>query len=151
MTMLACKSYGLAALVAGAALVLAPLPALASDDALPEGFQSTPLLQTTQTRDGDALAYPQGQAQITAVIAEMEPDGRTSLHQHPVPTFVYVLEGTVELRTEGGDPTRYEAGGSYIEALDRDHQLFNVGDETARLLVVFAGAEGTPTTVAATQ
>jgi quercetin dioxygenase-like cupin family protein len=64
-----------------------------------------------------------------------------------VPTFVYILEGEVELETEGGDPHPYRAGEAYIEALDRDHQLFNRSDEPAQLLVVFVGEEDTPTTV----
>jgi len=139
------------AILAAAVLAMLPLSAaVAQDDAMPAGFETEPVLRTSETRDKDPLRYPTGGTpEITAVIASIEPGGRTPLHEHPVPTFVYVLEGEVELETEGGDPHPYGAGGAYIEALDREHQLFNRGDATARLLVVFVGEQGVPTTVTA--
>lgn len=143
------KRRAIAALSIGAAMML-PLAgawAQAQNDALPQGFETEPLLKSTETRDGDPLVYPEGTPELTSVIGTIEPGGRTPLHQHPVPTFVYVLEGEVELRTEGGEPHTYSQEGAYIEALNRDHQLFNPGDSPARVLVVFAGAEGSPTTV----
>lgn len=137
------------ALALGLVTVLPIAAALAQDDdALPAGFQTEPVLKTTTTRDGDAIAWQQGTPEIVSVIGTIEPGGRTPLHQHPVPVFVYILEGEVELRTEGGDPQVYGSGEAYIEALNRDHQLFNVSDSDAKVLVVFAGAEGQPTTVA---
>jgi quercetin dioxygenase-like cupin family protein len=66
-----------------------------------------------------------------------------------VPVYVFVLEGEVELQTEGGEPHRYKAGEAFIEAQNRRHQAFNVADTPTRLLVVFVGEEGKPTTVAA--
>jgi quercetin dioxygenase-like cupin family protein len=138
-------------LVAGFAAGLATAVtahAFAQDSALPEGFATEPLLSTTTTRDNDPIAWPEGTPKIISVTGTIEPGGRTPLHQHPVPTFVYVLEGEVELRTEGGDPHTYRAGEAYIEALNRDHQLFNVTDSDATVLVVFVGADGAPTTVA---
>ncbi|MCE9665789.1 cupin domain-containing protein [Halomonas sp. M5N1S17] len=136
------------ALTLGLVAALPFAAALAQDDALPEGFQTEPVLKTTTTRDGDAIVWPEGTPEIVSVIGIIEPGGRTPLHQHPVPVFVYVLEGEVELRTEGGDPHTYGTGEAYIEALNRDHQLFNVTDSDAKILVVFAAAEGQPTTVA---
>ncbi|MDI5934543.1 cupin domain-containing protein [Halomonas kalidii] len=136
-------------LALGLVAVLPITAALAQDDdALPAGFQTEPVLKTTTTRDGDAIAWQQGTPEIVSVIGTIEPGGRTPLHQHPVPVFVYILEGEVELRTEGGDPHVYGPGEAYIEALNRDHQLFNVSDSDAKVLVVFAGTEGQPTTVA---
>lgn len=136
------------ALTLGLVMALPLTAAIAQEDALPAGFQTEPVLKTTVTRDGDAIAWPAGTPEIVSVIGTIEPGGRTALHQHPVPVFVYVLEGEVELRTEGGDPHAYATGEAYVEALDRDHQLFNVSDSDARVLVVFAAAEGQPTTVA---
>ncbi|WP_431025580.1 cupin domain-containing protein [Halomonas sp. H5] len=137
----------LSALTLGLAIALPITAALAQDDALPAGFEAEPVLRTTTTRDGDPIAWPQGTAEIVSVIGTIEPGGRTPLHQHPVPVYVYILEGEVELRTEGGDPHVYGAGEAYIEALNRDHQLFNMTDSDAKVLVVFAGAEDQPTTV----
>jgi quercetin dioxygenase-like cupin family protein len=71
------------------------------------------------------------------------------LHEHPVPTYVYVLEGEVELQSHGGQPHQYKAGEAYIEALNHQHQLFNKGNVPAKVLVVFVGDEGKPTTITA--
>jgi quercetin dioxygenase-like cupin family protein len=131
------------------ALTLPLATASAQDNPLPAGFKTTPVVSTGVTRDGDPLVYPSGTPAIISVIGEIEPGGRTPLHQHPVPVYVYILEGEVELRTDGGNPFRYAAGEAYIEALNRDHQLFNVGDSPAKVLVVFVGEDGMPTTVAA--
>lgn len=131
------------------AAILVQQPAHAQDDALPAGFTTEPVLRSTQSRDGEPIVYPGGTPEIVSVIGTIEPGGRTPLHEHPVPTYVYLLEGELELRTEGREPQRYKAGEAYIESLNRRHQLFNVGDTPARVLVVFVGEEGKPTTVAA--
>ena len=136
-------------IAAGALCIAQPLPSLAQDNALPAGFATQSVLKTTATRDDEPIVYPTGKPEIVSVIGTIEPDGRTPLHLHPVPVYVYILEGEVELRTEGREPHRYNAGEAYIEALNRNHQLFNVGGTPARVLVVFVGEEGSPTTVAA--
>lgn len=121
-----------------------------AQDALPAGFKTQPLLKTSQTRDNEPIAYPSGKPEIISVIGTIEPGGRTPLHEHPVPVYVYVLEGEVELQTEGRQPHKYKTGEAYIEALNRKHQLFNKGNAQAKVLVVFVGEEGKPTTVTAT-
>lgn len=123
--------------------------AFAQDNALPAGFETQPLLKSGQTRDDQPIVYPTGAPEIISVIGTIQPQGRTPLHLHPVPTYVYVLEGEVELRSEGGEPHRYKAGEAYVEALNQNHQLFNVGDAPAKVLVVFVGEAGKPTTVVA--
>jgi len=118
-----------------------------AQDALPAGFKTQPLLKTGQTRDNEPIVYPTGKPEIISVVGTIEPGGRTPLHEHPVPVYVYVLEGEVELETEGRQPHKYKPGEAYIEALNRKHQLFNKGNSTAKVLVVFVGEEGKPTTI----
>lgn len=145
-------AIGLRMFVATATIAVAlPWPIQAQDNPLPAGFESQPLLKTKVTRDDQPIVYPAGSPELVSVIGTIQPGGRTPLHLHPVPVYVYVLEGNVELRSDGGPPHRYKTGEAYVEALDRSHQLFNVGDTPARVLVVFIGAEGKPTTVAAGQ
>ena len=137
-------------LLAASALALAiPASSSAQDDPLPAGFATEPVIDTGVTRDDEPIVYPTGTPKMTAVIGTLEPEGRTALHQHPVPVFVHVLEGEVELQTEGGEPQRYAAGEAWVESQNRMHQAFNVADGPSRLLVVFMGEEGQPTTVAA--
>jgi quercetin dioxygenase-like cupin family protein len=131
-------------------LVAAAATAAAQDSALPAGFKSQPLLQAGQTRDNQPITYPKtDKPEIISVIGIIEPGGRTPLHEHPVPTYVYVLEGELELQSHGGKPHRYKAGEAYIEALNHPHQLFNKGNIPAKVLVVFVGEVGKPTTVTA--
>jgi quercetin dioxygenase-like cupin family protein len=120
----------------------------AQDSALPAGFKTQSLLKTGMTRDNQPIFYPKtDKPEIISVIGTIEPGGRTPLHEHPIPTYVYVLEGQVELQSEGGHPVTYKTGEAYIEALNHKHQLFNKGSAPARVLVVFVGEEGKPTTV----
>lgn len=136
------------ALAAAVAFALtAPLPALAQDSPLPEGFTTEPVIKSTTNRDGNPITLPAGTPEITSVIGILEPDGQTPLHQHPVPVYVYVLEGEVELRTEGGEPQRYAAGEAWIESQGDMHQAHNVGDSPARLLIVIVGEEGQPASI----
>ena len=146
------KRISMKGFVTAAALGLAvPLAALAQDDALPTGFTAEPLIKTGVDRDNGPITYPQGTPEIISVIGTLEIGGRTALHEHPVPVYVYILEGEIELKSEGGDLQRYKAGEAFMEAQNRKHQAFNVADTATRLLVVFVGEEGKPTTVAANQ
>lgn len=128
-----------------------PLAAHAQNDALPAGFTAEPLIKTGVDRDNGPITYPQGTPEIISVIGTHEKGGRTALHMHPGPVYVYILEGEIELKSEGGELHRYKAGEAFMEAQNRKHQAFNVADTATRLLVVFVGEQGTPTTVAADQ
>lgn len=123
--------------------------AVAQDNPLPAGFTTQPLLKTGMTRDNESVVYPAGKPEVISVIGTLDKSGRTALHRHPVPVYVHVLEGEIELRSEGGSPHRYKAGESFIESQNRKHQAFNIADGPSRLLVVFIGEAGKPTTVAA--
>lgn len=129
---------------------LAQATGAAPEQALPSGFESKALLKTGETRDKQPIVYPKtDKPEIISVIGTIQGGGRTPLHEHPVPTYVYVLEGEVELQSEGGQPQLYKTGEAYIEALNKKHQLFNKSSAPAKVLVVFVGEAGQPTTVAA--
>ena len=72
------------------------------DEALPKGFKVTPVLKSSQTASNMAIEYPRGKTEIVSVIGELEPGGRTALHQHPVPVFVYAIGGTLTVQAQGG-------------------------------------------------
>lgn len=83
--------------------------------ALPKGFAATPVLKSTKTADGDPLKYPsEGTAEIVSVVGTLEPKGQTALHQHPVPVFVYVLEGQLSVQTEGAERREYKQGEAFF-------------------------------------
>lgn len=118
------------------------------EQALPKGFKTTPVLKGTQTSSNMKLEYPKTvKPEIVSVIGELEPGGRTARHQHPVPVFVYVLEGTLTVQADGGQSREYATGQAYIEDVNHWHQAFNKGSARVKILVVFVGEEGKPTTI----
>lgn len=137
-----------AALITLAAAAFAQQPGQSS--ALPSGFETKPLLKSGKTADGDTLQYPKtDKPEIVAVTGTIQPGGRTPLHQHPIPVFVYIMEGALEVQTEGKEVRQYKTGDSFIESVNRSHQAFNKGNSPAKILVVFIGEEGKPTTIVA--
>ena len=132
-------------LATGATLALFVSAAVADEAANKAvGVEATPLLKVTQTNTGGPLKYPQtDKPEMTSVIVTVQPGGRTSLHQHPVVTYVYMLEGEADLKV--GDKTfHYKAGDAWIEPIDTPNQLFNPGTVPTKNLVVFVGEEGKP-------
>jgi quercetin dioxygenase-like cupin family protein len=130
-------------------LVVSAPSLLAQDSPLPKGFEATPLLKSGETASGKKLQYPQTDApEIVSVTATIEPGGQTALHQHPVPVFVYILEGELTVKAEGGEARTYKAGEAFLEDVDHWHQGFNNTQQTGKILVVFMGEEGKPTTIA---
>lgn len=118
------------------------------DPALPKAFKATPVLKSVQTASNMKIQYPKaGQAEIVSAIGELEPGGRTARHQHPVPVFVYVLQGTLTVQADGGQPREYTPGLAFVEDVDHWHQAFNKGTTPVKILVVFMGEEGKPTTI----
>jgi len=117
---------------------------------LPKGFSATPVLKSGKTADGDPLAFPQTQKpEIVSVIGTLEAKGQTALHRHPVPVFVYLLEGELSVQIEGQqDRRQYKTGEAFLEVVNKWHQAFNDSDQPAKVLVVFMGEEGKPTTEA---
>ncbi len=118
------------------------------DQALPKAFKATPVLKTGKTAGDAKFEYPRtAKAEVVSVTAELEPGGRTARHQHPVPVFVYVLEGTITVQADGGPPRDYKPGQAWMEDINHWHQAFNRGATPVKILVVFMGEEGKPTTI----
>jgi quercetin dioxygenase-like cupin family protein len=79
-------------------------------------------------------------------VVTMEPDGHTSLHKHPSPTFGYVIEGVVEVRAEGV-VRKVSAGEAFMEPIDSPMQIWNTNNAISKLVICVVGAEGTPVAV----
>lgn len=129
--------------LAAVALGLAAAPiAFAQDSAAAVGVSREAVLDTATNLAGEAITFPTGAAHMTAEMVTFEPGGHTALHQHPVPSFVYVLEGELEVRIEGQEPMRFGPGQAFMEPQDSTMQAFNLAEGPTRLLVVYSGAEG---------
>lgn len=126
------------------ALLLAN-PAFALDTS--GAVKATPVLKATHSWDGKALAYPEGQAEITGLIIEIAVGGETGWHLHPVPSFGMLLEGELEVTLRDGRTKRMKAGETLAEVVDTEHNGRNVGTVPVKLLVFYAGAKDAPLTV----
>ena len=83
----------------------------------------------------------------TMLTVEYPPGGKTDRHRHPgAYTFVYVLEGEIEMQVEGKDVVKLGAGQTYYETPDDIHAVSrNASDsKPARFLVVFIQDQGKP-------
>lgn len=127
-------------------LASALLATLALPAALPALAQPEPLLKTTTTWEGGAIAYPDGQAEVTAVILRIGEGDIPPFHCHPVPTMGYVLKGVVEVETKDGKKRRMAAGESVVEVMNTVHRGVAV-EAPVEIIVFYAGAKGVPTTV----
>ena len=91
------------ALAAATIGLAAPLSVLAQSSTEAVGAVNEDVLAATSANiQGEAIAYPTGTPEISSWTITFEKGGHSSLHQHPVPLYVYVLEGELEVRPEGG-------------------------------------------------
>ena len=107
------------------------------------------LFVTGETVVGETISYPAGATtQLTAAVVALHSGEETGWHRHSVPVFGYVLEG--ELTVDYGDKGQrvYRAGDGFTEAIHQEHNGRNTGGGLMRVLALFMGAEGLPTTVA---
>ena len=118
--------------------MLVIVPAWAAGDAT-----ITPILQTSTTSAGVPLVYPKTNTpEIVAVKIEIPPGGNIGEHTHPVPTFIYVLKGAIDVPTKGGETRHYDAGQAYMEVVNMPHDGVNKGSIPAELLAVFVSEKG---------
>jgi quercetin dioxygenase-like cupin family protein len=126
--------------VATAALLA--LLALSPADARAEEAKITPLLSREL---GDIVGK-----EVLMLMAEYGPAGSTLPHRHNAHTFVYVLDGSVEMQVEGGEPVTLTAGQTFYEAPEDIHAVSrNASDQQpAKILVFFVKEKGAPPLVA---
>ena len=103
----------------------------------------SPVIKATATATGQKLQYPQtDKPEIESVLVEIAPGGESGRHMHPVPTYVYVLEGTLTLESDHGSPREYAAGSGFLESMNSWHNGKNLGQAPLKILVVFVSEEG---------
>ena len=84
---------------------------------------------------------------LTGQTVEIEPGGQTGRQRHNVPTFVYVLEGTLVTNSEGGrvgvGGVQYHAPGqSYSDPVGIWHNHSNPGTTPVKYLLLFLSTPG---------
>ncbi len=124
--------------------LLFPWPALAVD--VNPGVKSTVILKTEKTWENSQIVYPAGRAEVTGLIVEIAPGAETGWHSHPVPSFAYLLEGELEIRTKNNQVKLLKAGDAIAELVYTSHNGKNVGATPVKILVFYAGDTGEPVT-----
>lgn len=133
-----------AALLAAFALFAAQ-PAYALDQSA--SVKVTPLLKSNASWNGAQLAWPAGQAEVTALQIDIAAGAETGWHMHPVPSFAYVLEGELEVSLKDGAVKRFVAGQALAEVVGTMHNGRNVGSGPVKLVVFYVGAAGSTLTI----
>jgi quercetin dioxygenase-like cupin family protein len=106
---------------------------------------TTALPPLTKTIAGEPLAYPNTPEPIVSSFVEtIPPGGVTEWMTHPVPAYLYVLEGTLTVEIVDGTSHKFDAGQGFLQCHTAWHRGRNEGKTPMRFLAVFVGAKGVP-------
>jgi quercetin dioxygenase-like cupin family protein len=94
---------------------------------------------------GETIVYPTGVAKVTAAVVSFAPGQETGWHTHAIPGFAYILEGEVTIDYGVKGTRTLKAGEGLLEAVGAPHNGRNTGAGPLRILAVFMGADGLPT------
>lgn len=120
----------------------------ATATALAPSITFTPLLQTSKTVADEPIVYPTGApAKITAGYIDVPPGVSTGWHQHGIPLVGMVMEGELTVDYGSKGKRTYKPGDTFVEAIHQTHQGTNTGTSPLRLLAIYIGAEGMPTSI----
>lgn len=137
---------GVASVVASFAFLGFAAPALAQAPAGPpqaKGVKTSNLI-TSLGGFREVVSIP---VVLTGQTVEIEPGGQTGRQRHTVPTFIYVLEGTLVTNSEGGrvgvGGAQYHAAGqSYSDPVNTWHNHSNPGTTPVKYLLLFLSTPG---------
>lgn len=97
-------------------------------------------------------ALPDNQ-EVLMVTVEYAPGESSPPHRHNAHTYVYVLDGAIEMQVEGGELAHLEAGHTFYEYPHDVHVVSRNASTTAsaKFLVFFIKTIGVPTTTMVTE
>ncbi len=126
-------------------LLILPTPLWAQDY---KNVEVSKVLVSSVTSNGTPLRYLQtAQPEVTVLVVRVPPGGSTGWHQHPVPVYAYMLEGTLNVEIKGAQTSIFKKGDAILEVMNTLHNGYNSGSETATLVVFYTGAVGVPNVV----
>jgi hypothetical protein len=131
--------------VAAALVAFVSLPGHAQETKDPKGVKSRNLV----TSLGGFSATVNAPVFVTGATIEIEPGGHTGRQQYRVPTYVYILDGTVTTEYEAGPvgikgAQYHTAGQSFMDNGGWWHNYFNRGSKPAKILILHIGYPGRP-------
>ena len=106
------------------------------------------LAKTSVSWNGTDLPnYPQGKPEITILRVQIPPKVQLPLHEHPVINAGVLLKGELTVVTKDKETLHLKAGDSIVEVVNKWHYGINEGDETAEIIIFYAGVQGSPITI----
>ena len=146
--------------LAGAILVTLPLASVClADTPPPEPSQRPKAIEEakgnvtmawvssdTKTVAGEPLSYPSApNPVISSNMLTLPPGTVTQWMTHPVPAYIYVLEGTLTVEfADDGSRHEFKAGQAFLQARTHWHRGRNDGTTPVRFLGVFVGEKDVP-------
>ena len=82
--------------------------------------------------------------EVVMRLVEFPPGAALGRHTHPGDEFAFVLQGTLEISADGGQPRRVSTGDTFHNPRGIIHQARNVGDTPVRLAATFILDKGKP-------
>jgi quercetin dioxygenase-like cupin family protein len=108
-----------------------------------EAIASLPDLNTTSA--GEPLHYLSTPEPVVSSDVLTVPPGSVSRWMiHPVPAYLYVLQGDLTLEFVDGKRQTFHAGQAFLQSQTKWHRGRNEGQIPLRFLAVFLGSKGTP-------
>ena len=126
-------------------LLFLPLTSFAIENA--NNIKVTKLIETDSSWEKTKIIYPNGDSKITALLVEMQPKAKMKMHHHEVPSFGYILEGTIRVQSESGDIKNFSKGDVVIEMINKKHSGINPGDTITKFVVFYMGTKNLKNTI----
>jgi quercetin dioxygenase-like cupin family protein len=105
----------------------------------------TAVSKDTATDAGEPITYlSTPNPEVSSVILTLPPGGKTDWMTHPVPGYLYILEGELTVEFEDGHHLVFKQGQAFMQARTKWHRGINTGTGQMRFLAVFFGQKGTP-------
>jgi quercetin dioxygenase-like cupin family protein len=106
------------------------------------------LARTSLSWDGSYLPnYPKGTPEVTILRIKIPPGVQLPLHKHSVINAGVLLKGELTVVTEDNKTLHLKPGEPIVEVVNKWHYGKNEGNETAEIVVFYAGALDTPITI----
>ncbi len=87
-------------------------------------------------------SYPTTQPEITILRISIAAGTALPMHQHPLINAGVMLRGILTVVTERNETLHLSAGDALVEVTSQWHYGINEGNETAELIVFYAGTPG---------
>jgi quercetin dioxygenase-like cupin family protein len=106
------------------------------------------LAKSNKSWDGEVLPdYPKGQPEVTILRIKIPAGAKLEIHNHPVINAGVLLAGELTVVTEDNKTLHLKAGDSIVEVVNKAHYGKNEGNQTAEIIVFYAGVENKPISV----